>query len=126
MITTLLHGYLPANPNKEEFDELLAVLGFQLTISELRAPGWTSPELPRLQEWHQDGIAFEQLVMWASVYPSFYRIKSSKRVVIVGGGDIVLVNNQLVEHRMPIETTGRWFYRGIVNSRGQTAANKGD
>jgi len=126
VIETLLHGYLPARPDKAEFDQLLAALGIQLTQSELREPGWTSAEIPRLRQWHQDGITFEYLVMWANKFPSLYRLITSKRVIVVNPGDVVLVNNQLVEHRMPIETTGRWFYRGLVNTRGQLAANKGD
>ena len=126
MIDILLHGYLPAEPDKAEFDRLLSALGIQLIQSELRQPGWTSAEFPKLREWHQDGIAFEYLVMWASISPSLFRCIASQKAIVVGAGDIVLVNNQLVEHRMPIELTGRWFYRGLVNTRGQLAANKGD
>jgi len=117
-VITLLYKYLPPYPNKAELDGILQALGINLELSELRAPGWTDPEIPNLQKWHTDGTVIEHLVMWASVNPSLYRLADSKQIMIVHPGDVVLVDNFKVEHRMPIDTTNRWFYRGIVNTRG--------
>lgn len=115
---TLLYKYLPPFPNKAELEGILNALGFQLGLSELREPGWISSEIPKLKQWHTDGTVIEQLIMWASISPPLYRLKDTQRVVLVNPGDVVLVDNFKVEHRMPIDTANRWFYRGIVNTRG--------
>lgn len=69
-----------------------------------------------IQKWHQDGCQGDKvrfwLVMWSDKLPTHYRLKRSKREVTVNPGDVVLVRNDLVEHRAPMDTMpGRWFIR---------------
>lgn len=112
-ITALFH-YLPDIPDKAEIERRINECGLTLKYSELRAPDYNSTEIPNLQEWHQEGSVIEQCVMWASSQPTEFRLISNHAAIRVYPGCAVLIDNQRIEHRMPVGASGRWFYKGIV------------
>ena len=84
---------------------------------DIRKPGSYTTDAD-VRKWHQDGDGRNNkrrrfwLVMWSNVKPTELRLKRSKRIFEVAPGHVVLVRNDLVEHRSPTEThEGRWFIR---------------
>ena len=111
----LFHFLTPSEDLKAELDRLVAQTGIKLKYSELREPGWSSPEIPKLLQWHTEGTVIEWFVLWASNSPTELRMKGPDQIVHPNPGDAVLVNNFQVEHRMPlVSDPARYLYKGIV------------
>lgn len=114
-IIRLFH-YLPDTFDnlKDELERRIEECGLILIYSELRTPDYASPEIPKLQEWHQEGSSIGQCVIWASAQMTEFRLIANHAAIPVKAGCAVLIDNQRVEHRMPAGDLNRFFYKAIV------------
>jgi len=98
--------------------------------SRFMKEGWyTLPSLMRLRNpalnkcifeealvWHQDEPAEVplQFIVWSNVRPTEIRFPDGSSLE-TKDGDVILIDNQEVEHRAPANQTDRWFVRtGLV------------
>lgn len=124
ILGTFRRGSLRGKWLRYHFQRFLWEHGFAVVASDaitVRAPSVHYPEDLKITQWHQDGNHANYrprnghkflIAMWSSTRPTEIRMKRSRRVIKIEPGEVVIVKNDLTEHRMPEGgMVGRWFIR---------------
>jgi hypothetical protein len=103
--------------NTTDPDEVAGILGLAAGLLRFRQGGYINPAA---RQWHHEGrdvpgcegARDERVAFWAWPEPTLFRTCLGHLQVEVQPGDVVVVNNQIIEHRMPDEVSAsRWFTR---------------
>lgn len=99
----------------ERFRERMAAAGLEcLGLIEVRDPG-RNQYIETPKRWHRDDSSSELLIaMWSNVRPTEVKFADGRLLEGAEDGDVILVDNNEVEHRAPEDQTDRWFIRAYV------------
>lgn len=99
----------------ERFRGRMAASGFVcIGIVEVRDPG-RNQYIEAPKRWHRDDPSSELLIiMWSNVRPTEVRFADGRLLEGTQDGDVILVDDNEVEHRAPEDQTDRWFIRAYV------------
>ena len=102
---------------------ILAARGLHVASLQFRQGDYVNPAA---RQWHHEGrdipgcemASSERIMFWAWPEPTLFRTCTQHIQVFVQPGDVVIVDNQMVEHRMPDAVSeGRWFTRASVEEQ---------
>lgn len=81
-------------------------------LIEVRDPEYNARNTPTY--WHRDAAGSRMMIaIWANVRPTEIRFADGS-LLQTRDGDVILFDNDEVEHRAPDDQTGRWFVRTSV------------
>jgi hypothetical protein len=109
---------LPPDPATlpEILQALLAQAGYQCSRFEIRDPEQHEAALAEIEGvypggWHRESDCIgPRFAVWSDHTPTEVRFLNGK-LLTARDGDLILLDNELVEHRMPQTERGRWFAR---------------
>lgn len=116
--TRILFNWQPSILDRslaERFRERMAAAGFEcLGLVEVRDPG-RNQYVEASKTWHREASSSKFLIaVWSNVRPTEVRFADGRLLEGAQDGDIILVDNNEVEHRAPADQTDRWFIRTSV------------
>src|SRR6266404_8497338 len=83
-----------------EFEAWLEEHGITvMTGTQARYPDMMVSLFDEVFEWHQDGNSIKQVIMWSNVRPTMIRDLKTHRRIYIKPLDVVLIQDNLVEHR---------------------------
>lgn len=83
-----------------------------LTLQVL-SPERNAEKLPETKDWHHDDAGYRsgfRFIVWSNTRPTEVRFADGT-LLETKDGDVILIDNDEVEHRAPADQAGRWFVR---------------
>lgn len=98
---------------KDRFQRRMATAGLRLDLMEIRHPRYSARNAPTY--WHKDAEPYphQRLAVWSNIRSTAIRFPDGD-LLQTQDGDVILIDNDEVEHRAPEDHTGRWFIRASV------------